>query len=1678
MTSLLHQLFYDRAKIAPEQIAFLNYDEKSGISVPVSNLELHQEASKLAAYFKKNEIKNAVLLFEEHNIFVKAFMACLYAGVVAIPLVPPNSRQPWTTVEKIVSDTNCTTVICTKALIKKFERKVKKESILTNLLLDISMVDSIPDNDYSDIYSATPKDLAFLQYTSGSTGSPKGVKINHANILANLEQIQSLYQASASSQGVIWLPPYHDMGLIGGIMLPLFIGFPVTFISSVSFFKSPVKWLKLISERENVISGGPNFAYDLCIDKITESECEGLDLSSWKVAFNGAEKIHYETLQKFKNKFEPYGFKESSFLNCYGMAESTLLISGLKKTEMPSYLSINKSKFAEQKVRIENYDPATSEWLVSSGKVAQDYSLSIVCPQKHEALSDNQIGEIWVSGNSVSEGYWNKPDINESNFNLRLGNRDSYFRTGDLGFLHQDHLYITGRIKELVIVKGKNYYPQDIERTASEAHPALHACTSCFFSSYYEGQQHLFVIQEVKRTEMRSIDTEAVCFAIQSAISAEHGVRVAGIFLARPATIMLTSSGKIRRFLVENKFIKGELKDNIIGARVDDSTRTLIKHWYGEEESSVAIKQTENLTSNRQEEQNKSNEMIQWLREYANTRINSSLMDERRSITPNIILDFGNQGFFGIQIPKKYGGLGMSYVNSIRIFRQLSAIDLSIGMMVGINHSLGTRPIVNYARKEFQDEVLPRMAAGRELSSFAFTEPAAGSNPRGIRSIAKTTGKNRWSIRGQKEWIGLASWASTISTFAHLRGENGKFIGITGFALRQGDKGLKLGPEAMTMGVRSVVQNKIYLEDVTITEDRLLGQLGKGMEVAQDVMAYARFGIGCACLGVMHRCAQLGLRYASRRTISTGNLLQNPLTVAKLSKISIILPATETLVFRIGELLDSNYDVPEDAFNACKIILPELLWKTIDDISQLLGGRGYIEPNILPQIMRDARVLRIFEGPTETLKMYLGSQTVNDNSNTLKLISEGLKAPEVAILYQKAVDEVKSRMQKTTLFNTNTKNHQWYYLKLGDISAYAIMLAAVTGKGAKMWLPNDSGLSIEWVKATFEELVESTLNESIFEKFLLSNDEIINRISQSTMKIGDLEQSLAGEDHVLDPFLRKQFSKNGFSSAYNHQNGNHASSGSDNENVEKVSPPETNESDLNKNEQFEVVSQWIKDWVTNRLNLPKSIVENKESTFFDMGMDSLISVDFVLALETWLQTDLDTSIVWNFPTIEELTQHLCDETGINQQSRSTVHSTTNDERVSDELPEVDPIHYKFELNQRSTHLQDQLNTLHQSEVGSPYFKSIEGVSKDTVHIANQEFINYSGYNYLGLAGHPSVLKYAQNAIEKYGTSVSASRIISGEIQLHSKLEKLLCKTIGFDECVVFTTGHATNVTTIGHLFGPKDLILYDSYIHSSILEGAKMAGATRMPYPHNDLKSLEEILTKQRKKYQQTIIITEGVFSMDGDIIDLPTLIELKKKHHCYLMIDEAHSLGVIGASGKGISEHFDIKISDVDIWMGTLSKSLASCGGYIGGSKEIIDYLKYTASGFIYSVGMTPANTAAAIEALTIMTKEPERVTRLIQNADFFRKMGRKKGFDIGLSAHSAVVPIIIGDTQKCFDIARIIQGKGINVMPIAPPAVPENTARFRFFINTLHTEEQIKQTLDIVEEAVKQVELSYAEN
>ena len=437
----------------------------------------------------------------------------------------------------------------------------------------------------------------------------------------------------------------------------------------------------------------------------------------------------------------------------------------------------------------------------------------------------------------------------------------------------------------------------------------------------------------------------------------------------------------------------------------------------------------------------------------------------------------------------------------------------------------------------------------------------------------------------------------------------------------------------------------------------------------------------------------------------------------------------------------------------------------------------------------------------------------------------------------------------------------------------------------------------------------------------------------------------------------------------------------------------------------------------------------------------------------------------HLPLTREQKERLILEARTRRQQRSSLTATP----ASGDIPDVPDGHWRFDLHPTYQQILMLRAGAEQLGVTNPYFKVHEAVAGATTVIEGRTCLNFASYNYLDLSGDPRVNAAAKAAIDHYGTSVSASRMVSGERPVHRELEAALAQVYDVDAAVAMVSGHATNVTVIGHLLGPRDLVLHDEFIHNSSLQGALLSGARRLSFPHNDWAALDEILTEQRKRHERVLVVLEGLYSMDGDYPDLPRFIELRRRHRVWLMVDEAHSLGVMGATGLGIREHFGVSGGDVDIWMGTLSKALAGCGGYIAGSTALIDNLRYLAPGFLYSVGMSPPLAAAALAALRILQAEPERVARLHARSQLFLELAQGSGLDTGSSAGCSVVPVLVRSSLAAVRMSDALLREGLNVQPILYPAVPENSARLRFFISASHTEDQLRRAVGLTCQAAR---------
>jgi 8-amino-7-oxononanoate synthase len=1102
--SNLVELLLHRARCQPDDIGFTYLVDGENQQVRLSYRELDRQARAIGAWLESHDLvgQRALLLYPAGLEFVAAFFGCLYAGVIAVPVYPPRRNRSLARIQAIADDADARVALTTELVFNRVMPLVDETPHLKQLTwLPTCQVPPEMEQQWSmpDVHGDT---LAFLQYTSGSTGTPKGVVLNHANLVHNSALIAHSFEHTRSGMGVFWLPSYHDMGLIGGILQPLYVGCPNVLMSPMSFLQKPYRWLSAISRFGGTTSGGPNFAYDLCVRKITPEQKKTLDLSTWHVAFNGAEPVRAETLEAFAEAFEPCGFRRSAFYPCFGLAEATLIVSGGYVKHSPVVRAFDAAGLASGEVIAVEPDSDGVRALVGCGKNLPDQQIVIVDPKTHAARPPDRVGEIWVHGPSVAQGYWRQPEATQRTFRARLDNGEGPFlRTGDLGFLQDGELFVAGRLKDLIIVHGVNYYPQDIERTMQQSHPRLRPdCGAAFVVGGEQGRERLVLVHEIERHKHSHF--EEVFDAIRRAVAAEHELAPDAIVLLKAGSIPKTSSGKIQRHACRAGYVAGTLA--VVG---------------------------------------------QW-------------RDEGRGVAAS-----------------------------------------------------GTR-------------------------------------------------RERAVVHGRK---------------------------AAGLAPRASDAGLP----------------------------------------------------GAAC-----------------------------------------------------------------------------------------------EP---------------------------------------------------------AVARAK----------TTPQQHQ--------------------------------------------RLAQIVVEE-------------IRRVAKERAR---------------------------------------------------------------------------------GMTLDSLIVET--------GMDSLERMEIVNSLEEKFGGRFPEEILPDLETARQLIDAVAQYLGTEPRPSAPRPAQ----------PDIPAAAYQFDQFPEYLRLRESLDGLAAAGLSNPFFTVHDGPTTDTTLIAGRKLINFSSYNYLGMSGDPAVSAAAHAAIDRYGTSASASRLVSGQREIHVELEQAISRFLGTEDTIVMVGGHATNETVIGHLLGPGDLILHDALAHNSIVQGCLLSGARRRPFAHNDWRAADKLLDQFRHEYRRVLVAIEGVYSMDGDVPDVPKFVEIKKRHKTLLMIDEAHSIGVLGATGRGVGEHCGVARSDVDVWMGTLSKALGSCGGYIAGGKALVEYLRYTAPGFVFAAAMAPAAAAAALAALRLLEAEPQRVARLRDNSRLFLSLARQGGLDTGRSCDSPIVPVILGNSFRCVKLSEAMFARGVNVQPIVHPAVEESAARLRYFITACHTEEQIRQTV-----------------
>ena len=1176
-----------RGSAHPERSAF-SFESDAGAETvwTYAELDTHARAVAVQLLSAARPGDRILLLCPAGPEFAAAFLGALYAGLVPVPAYPPASAKHVGRVEVILRDADTDLIATTRRTRERIEKWLRDGS--PTRAFRFTCVDEVEaaSADAWRMPDLGPDSLAFLQYTSGSTSEPKGVMVSHGNLLANVGMLEGTMRYGPDMSMVSWLPMYHDMGLIGNVLGPLAVGGRTALMSPHAFVRSPGRWLQLITRHRATMTGAPNFAYALAVKHATDALKAELDLSTLTVCYCGSEPIQAPVMQAFVDTFRPCGLQPGAFYACYGMAETTLLSTGNVVGGGTPVLRVDADALTRG-VAVPSEAP-TARAVVGCGYSTDGQELRIVDPETRLPVDDGHVGEIWVRGPHVTQGYWRRPELTAEIFEATLANGDGPFlRTGDLAFLHEANVYVAGRRKDLIIVRGRNYHPQDIEAAAAASSPALNPAAAAFSVARDGEAERVVVVCEVTRQASRAIDGPEVAERIREAVLSEVEVGVGAIVLIRPATLPRTSSGKIRRAATRDAYLSGALD--------------VVFTWLAPDEVPADVGSAARADA-----------VIAWLRDYAGRRIDSRLMDERRTIPPYIVLDFGNHGLLGLQAPIEVGGLALTNRDLCRVLAQLAAIDLTLASFVGVHNSLGLRPLLSYGSAAQLDRLLPAVASGRELASFAFTEPAAGSNPTAIEATARPDGHGGWFLRGSKKWIGTAAWSSLIHVFAHVIDEHGVRRGITAFAVRHDAPGLVQGAEELTMGMRGMVQNTVHLNDVRVAPADVIGGIGQGMRIAQDIMEFGRVCIAGTAIGVMMRAGQLMARYASRRGVATGWLIDNFVSRERLTQLTLEAAALETLVDQFAGWLDAGVEVPKECYAAVKVLAAETSYRAVDRLMQMLGGRGYIESNLVPQMLRDTRLLRIFEGPTETMQMFVGTRVAAGSPDFIAFLRR-LGGERVADTLVALADELNGRRgdgQRTAML-------------LGDAALWALWLAAVERAELKS--------EARWLHGCFERSVVAARTAPAE---VLDRAAIEASIAGFADRIGDVDQHRPGVLESMDALLHRDLAAVASMPSHRVPEAPPVATA-----LPAAAPTPSTTDAGGSTGTLPELERWMQQWIGRRLQQESSAISSAKA-FADLGLDSLTAVELTADLEDQFGIGVPPTATWDYPNIRALAAHL------------------------------------------------------------------------------------------------------------------------------------------------------------------------------------------------------------------------------------------------------------------------------------------------------------------------------------------------------------------------------------------------------------------------------------------------------
>jgi acyl-CoA synthetase (AMP-forming)/AMP-acid ligase II/alkylation response protein AidB-like acyl-CoA dehydrogenase/acyl carrier protein len=1176
-----------RASTAPDRVAyrFLREGEVEHDSITFGELRRRARAAagRLLALRSNNPGDAAILLYPQGIEFIVAFFGCLYAGVMAVPASIANRKRAMDILGRIAEDAGARWILSTGTQLEHLARDAKQTSTLANLeCVDLGEAgDRLP----LPVASVKPGAIAMLQYTSGSTGMPSGVAITHANLADNQKQMERSFEHDDDTVFVTWLPMFHDMGL-GTVLMAVWTGRPCVIMSPGVFVQNPRRWLAAISHYRGTTSLAPDFAYDLCVRRITAKEREGLDLSSWRVAVNGSEPVRSQTIERFIETFAACGFRREAFVPAYGLAESTLYVASEGVRTAPVLKRFSKEEL-EHGQAVLLADSSSSTVLVSCGRPPVGSTVLIVDPDTRRECPPGTIGEIWIGSASVGAGYWKKELETKYTFRAStLDGRGPFLRTGDLGFINEARLFVAGRHKDLIIIRGRNHSPQDIEDSVSTCHPALVARGCAAFSIDTEEGERLVVVQEVGRTSLRTLDAPGVFRAIRSVISDNHALQTHAIVLLKPSSLPRTTSGKVRRKTCRQNFL--------------DNSLPAVASWGGLAHGEISPGGEANV----RDASLQADRLIEWIRTHAVELTAPHSGQDRDRLSSALSGTLVKQGLLGMQVEVRYGGLGLGHFDTCRVLEQLAAVDFSLAMLVGANTCLGVQPIARHASAQHKPALLPGLARGQEFAAFAFDERDQGSGQPGTEATLRLEGEDPWRLYGSRDFNG----ASPNPNLINLVACHEEPPGASAFVVARGAEGVRLyeaGAPTDTIGFARTV---ISFDGTPVVREDLLGSFGSGSEVTREATLHMRLTVGAACIGAMKRCAQLVSRDVAYRPIN-GKATPNPVILSRLSSAAARVTALECLVHAIARATDMGRAVPAEGFAACKLLGPEMLLRSIDDL-MLIGVKvGHNESNQVLGIYKAAGSLRNFDGPPEALAEATGAAVMEEDTPLRLLIEDILSAPAVVSWVDPVIEAVRHRM-KNLKGALARRAERWGHTRAGELTTWLALLAAVEG-----CLASSRSLDLEhahsWTLAQLEHAVSAVRLGTPSETATLDADDIAATFAAYSRTIGNLATDSGRAETKRSPLAPQGGAKTegapAASSAHEHA-------------------------------KRELRSRIIA-WLANRLRIPVSEIEAGRS-FADHGLDSVSSVELAKELSDILGREIDPTVVWNFATIHSLTEHL------------------------------------------------------------------------------------------------------------------------------------------------------------------------------------------------------------------------------------------------------------------------------------------------------------------------------------------------------------------------------------------------------------------------------------------------------